>query len=155
MDKSFLVALVAVVIALGAWFAPGQEVTLGGPTNYDTVEATGLAIGSGCANANDTCTGTVMTQILSGTGILIGPSYVSLVASTTLPFDIAVSGVVSGDRVLAQFATSSANGAGWDIVGASASTTSGFVTVRIVNNTGTTATIPASVASTTQYLIIR
>ncbi len=99
--------------------------------------------------------GSSLTQVIKGTGSLIAPSYVSLAASTTLAADIAVTGVVSGDTVFAQFATSTALGAGWEVVNASASSTAGYITVRFINNTGTAATIPASVASTTQYLIIR
>lgn len=98
--------------------------------------------------------GTKITQILKGTGALIGVG-ANLAATTSIAFDIAVTGVVKGDTVFAQFATSTGAVAGWLVTGASASTTSGYITVDVVNNTGTTAYPPASVASTTQYLIIR
>jgi hypothetical protein len=156
-DKTLpIVAFVLILgIAIGGYFFPKAGAAFGGITNYDTVSASGLAIGVGCNSFGAACGGTTITQVIKGTGILVMPNYSSLAASTTLAADIAVTGVVSGDTVFAQFATSTANGAGWEVVGVSASSTSGFITLRIINNTGTTATIPASIASTTQYLILR
>lgn len=153
-----LIAIALIAGVLGAFFSGlvgGKSTVFGGTSNYDTLSASGLVIGSGCNQFGATCAGTTIAQILKGTGSLIMPTYTSLAASTTLAADIAVSGVQSGDEVIAQFATSTATGAGWEVVGASASSTSGFITLRVINNTGTAATIPASIASTTQYLIIR
>lgn len=99
--------------------------------------------------------GSQVQGIFRGTCSLIGPSFVALAASSSLPFDCAVTGVQSGDVVMAQFATSSSAGAGWLVTQASASSTNGFITLRIVNNTGTTATIPASIASSTSFFITR
>lgn len=157
MDKIALTIAVVALLAVGSLFLfENQDTTLlGGTTNYDTVSASSLIVGAGCNNFGASCTGSTVAQMVKGTGSLIMPNYVSLVASSTLAADIAVTGVQSGDLVFAQFATSTAAGAGWDIVGVSASTTSGFITLRIINNTGTTATIPASIASTTQYWIVR
>jgi hypothetical protein len=99
-------------------------------------------------------TGTATAGDQWGTCSLIAPSF-TVAASTTVPMDCAVTGAVSTDFVLTQFATSSANGQGWSIKGAAASTTSGFVTLRVANETGTSAIIPASIASSTKYLIRR
>lgn len=79
----------------------------------------------------------------------------TVTASSTLPMDCAVAAAVSGDIVFGQFATSTANGGGWVIVGASASSTSGYITFRVRNDTGTNAVIPASIASSTMYLDLR
>lgn len=146
MNKLTILNTVLIVILLGFQVLPMFGAPkLRGVTNYDEVDATALKIGGS--------SGTRVGPIIVGTGILIAPSYVSLVASTSLPADIAVTGVVSGDYVFAQFATSSPAGAGWQIIGASASSTNGFITVRFVNNTGATATIPASIASSTLYQV--
>lgn len=100
--------------------------------------------------------GTDVSQLQKGTCSLIMPSF-SLVASTSVTADCAITGVTSTDVVFAQFATTTANtnGPGWLVVGANASTTAGFITLSISNLTGATAIIPASVASTTKYLILR
>jgi hypothetical protein len=68
--------------------------------------------------------------------------------------DCAITGVISTDLVWAQFATSTAVLQGWTITGSSASTTAGYVTLRVYNGTGGSAVIPASVASTTKVFVI-
>lgn len=82
-------------------------------------------------------------------------SFTNQPASTTVAWDISVPGIQSGDVVEAWFATSSAVGGGWQLIGSSASTTAGVATLRIANNTGASALLPASIASSTQYIVIR
>lgn len=121
----------------------------GGFNTAKSIKTTGdLTVGS---------SGTAVTQVLKGTCSLIAPSFVGLAASTSIAMDCAVTGVQSGDVVIAMFATSTASGVGpgWEVVGSSASTTSGFITLNITNGTGASALMPASIASTTQYLILR
>ncbi len=147
--KNNVVALVAVIIAIAGLFYPSVPSIVahfGGVTNYDEVDATALKVGG----AN----GSRLGPIISGTANLIASSYVTLAASTTLIGDIAVTGVVTGDYVFAEFATSSVTGGNWTIDSASASSTSGYITITYRNNTGASATIPASVASTTRYLVL-
>lgn len=96
--------------------------------------------------------GTQLTQVLTATCSLIGNA--SVTASTTAAFDCAVAGAVSGDKVFAQAATSSPSYMGFLITGASASTTSGFVTLKIFNGNAT-AVVPNSIASSTSLLIVR
>lgn len=139
------VGLIAITALFFAASKPVASPSYGGVTNYDEVDATAIKIGGS--------TGTRVGPIIVGAGSLISANYSSLAASTSLAADIAVPGVVSGDYVFAQFATSTAVSAGWLVTGASASSTSGFITVRYVNNTGAVATIPASIASTTQYQV--
>lgn len=125
-----------------------------GPTTK--LEVTGTASSSAVVIGG----GTTVTRMQKGTcDILIsGP----LAASTTTQWDCAVTGVQSGDTVFVQtpitnrtyevaggFATS------FSIVGANASTTAGYITFKIANNTGAASTTPAFFASSTQYLIVR
>lgn len=145
-----VIAIIALFVGIGSQSLPSYE--LAGMSNVDGLTITPVDTGDGLVVGS---TGSTITKIITGTGSLIGPNYTSLAASSSIPFDIAVTGVVSTDKVFAQFATSSAVGAGWLITGASASTTSGYITLGVVNNTGAAATIPASVASTTKYFIIR
>ena len=68
-------------------------------------------------------------------------------ASTTRPYDCAVTGIASGDVTMAQFASStpfSQTFNGWQIVGSKASTTAGYLTVLIANMTGATL-VPSAV----------
>jgi len=94
-----------------------------------------------------------ITAVRSGTCNMIASSF-TFAASSSQPFDCNIPGVKSGDIVWLGFATSSPNGAGWLVSQASASTTNGYVTGRLVNNTGASAVIPASIASSTKYLVI-
>lgn len=100
--------------------------------------------------------GTTLSQLQKGTCSVIGATS-GIVASTSIALDCAVTGVVTGDTVFAQFATStpSATGMGWLITRASASTTSGFITLSVTNGTGGTANLSASLGSSTKYLILR
>lgn len=143
--------VVAIIIALGAYMFPRIQgsVLLGGVSNFDTVQVTGLIVGSSATNSTN------ISFQKTGTCSLIASAYTSLAASTTIAMDCAATGAVTGDVVFAQFATSTNVGAGWLVTQASASTTAGFLTLSIVNNTGAAATIPASVASTTKYLVLR
>lgn len=126
----------------------------GGPSNFDTLSGSALQVGLGCDSEFTTCTGTAVSQLLTGTGALIY-SNSTVTASTTRFFDIAVTGVVAGDKVFVQTATTTANGAGWLITEASASSTPGFITLGVVNNSGVTGNIPRNIASATPYLILR
>lgn len=150
-QKGIWVALVAVAIiavaALGIVLTSNSSSpSFGGVTNYDEVDATAIKVGG--------TNGTRIGLFAVGQCSLIAPSF-TFAASTSVAVDCAVNGVQTGDIVDANFATSSAVGAGWLVTGASASSTSGFITLRVVNNTGASAVIPASIASTTDYTVLR
>lgn len=156
MDKSFLVAMVAVVIAIGGYLFPQVSAVLGGTTNYDILSAASLQIGSGCDNANGTCTGTRVSQLLKGSCALIGTD-ASQTGTSTVAYDCAVTGVVAGDTVIAQLSTSTpfSTSRSWDIVAAKASSTSGFITVLLANNGQTAIPSVTGVGSSTNYMIMR
>ncbi len=146
-EKKIWVALIAVaIIAIGGYFFPtALKSVFGGVTNYDEVDTTALKVGG----ANGSRIGPVITSTCS----LIAASF-TVTASTTAYMDCAVTGVVSGDGVFAQFATSSAIFNGWSVASASASTTSGFLTIGVSNGTGANNVIPASVASSTKFIVL-
>lgn len=141
--------VVAVVIAIAGLFFPlvrqAAAPLLQGVTNYDEVDATAIKIGGS--------SGSRVGPIITGTCSLIAPSF-TVAASTTVSMDCAVTGVVTGDVVFAQFATSTSNGNGWIVTGASASTTSNYITLRVTNFVGVSSIIPASIASSTTYLVL-
>jgi hypothetical protein len=153
MTKNIVIGVLAVLTLLfGFLYVTQQSVPFGavptGTVHYqgETFQG-GLQIGQ---------RGTFVTNMLKGTCSLIAPSF-SVVASTSVAMDCAVTGVQAGDTVFAMLASSTATaiGPGWEITGVSASTTSGFITIALTNGTGGTAVIPASLASTTRYLILR
>jgi hypothetical protein len=149
MTKNIVIGVLAVLtLFFGFSYFKGSP-PLGaatGPAHYQT-EAfmQGLQIGQ---------RGSVVANLLKGTCSLIAPSF-TVAASTTVAMDCAITGVVSGDLVFVQFATSTAAFAGWQVGTASASTTAGYITVGVNNWTGVSGVIPASVASSTKYLIVR
>lgn len=160
---SVWVAMIVVgLIAIGAYWYPkmqsasnlGAAVDCGSTTCFTTVGIlTSLQV-DGTTQIGSS--GTALSQLQKGTCTLIGATS-GIVASTSIAVDCAVSGVVTGDTVFAQFATSSPStgGFGWLVTRASASTTSGFITLNITNGTGATANLPASLGSSTKYLILR
>lgn len=83
--------------------------------------------------------GTTFNSLVGTTCNLIG-SDASQVASSSKVYDCAVTGVTSSSIVIAQLATSttvygpSAGCPGWFIAGSKASSTAGFVTVSLVND---------------------
>lgn len=145
-----VVAIVIALLAMGLALSASKSaagVSFGGTTNYDEVDASALKIGG--------TNGTRLGLLSFGICQLIASTY-TVAASTTIGMDCAITGVVPTDGVFAQFATSTQIGiGGWSIRGASASSTAGFITVSVVNGTGASNTIPASLASTTKYIVLR
>lgn len=139
MIKNIIIAIL-VLIGIGLSFSKvGNEITAGGTTNFDTLALTGLQLGT---------SGTSLSQIVKGTCNLVGGT----VAATSTAFaDCAVTGVVDGDLVFATFATSTP---GATIVGARASSTSGFITVKVLNLSGASRDITAF-GTSTAYVVIR
>jgi hypothetical protein len=129
--ENFLKAAGCVVVgvAIGCFLAAGG-VSFGGVYNQTTkyFENGGLKVGQN---------GSTFAELKATTCDLIG-SNASQAASTTVAYDCAVTGIASGDVVLAQLASStpgSASQAGsWEIQAAKASTTAGYVTVLLKNN---------------------
>jgi len=142
MIKNLIIAIIALAIIVlgGVKLLTNNDVSgTGGTTNFDTLALTGLQLGT---------SGSSMTQIIKGTCDLVGGT----VAATSTAFgSCAVTGVVDGDLVFASLATSSASAA---IAGARASSTSGFITVKVLNLSGASRDITAF-GSSTAYFIVR
>lgn len=146
---SAIVAVITVVLVGGNQSAP-----LGGRTNYDTVQASGLVIGTTTASSN-------FSFLKAGACVLgiLGPSSIdaSHAATTTKVYDCAVSGVNASDTVIASISTSTVSGSGgWVVAFTKASSTPGFIEVGVANLTGAAAVPSAqSVGSSTFYSIFR
>lgn len=141
-------SVVAIVIAIIAYGHTGSSLGNKTASFWDSVQ--GYRV-----NGTEVFTsGGFLAGATTGTCSLIG-SVASIPASTTVAFDCAVTGIVSGDITFSQFATTTASsgGPGWLITQSSASTTSGFLTLNVTNLTGTTATMPASLSTAVKYFV--
>lgn len=155
-NKNLTIGLVvvAIVAIIGLFFPNAAASVLGGVTNYDTISGTGLQIGSGCADSNSTCTGTTMSQIYSGSCVLVSNS--SIAATSTGTGTCAISGLLAGDKVFVSIATTTTEiTRQFAVLGAIAGTDS--ATIRLANLTGAAST-PGSISgfgSTTNYWVVR
>lgn len=157
--------VVALIIAIATFFVPHGGSTLVGNTTQDfwdtaegyKVDGTTVIDGSGRMTL-----GTSGTQV---TGFNFGTCYILAYATTIAASSSAtvecqgstngtpstLAGIANGDSVAMSFPTSTpATLGGLRILGASASTTSGYITMTVWNGTGGTFTW-TSAASTTSY----
>lgn len=143
------IAVLALVLSIVGLVGEKQSAStiLGGVTNYDTVSATGLKVGVGCADGNTSCAGSSITSIIKGTCDLVGGT---IAATTTGYADCAVTGVLPGDLVFASFATTTPAAS---IIAARASSTSGFITLKVLNLSGLSNHITAFGTSTEYYVV--
>ncbi len=135
-----------------------QDTSVFGASTPGTRFPHGITIGlpqNSPTNIGDIKAGTCALSNLGTTGQGID---VSQAASTTQRYSCAVTGVISTDIVIiANIATSSIETVnGWAIVGAIASSTSGYIDVILSNLTGT-AKVPSAqgVGSSTPYIVIK
>lgn len=144
-------ALVAVILAIGSFLShpSATEVRSTGSVTTGTAFPHGVTIGAPASSPTN------MANVIFGACSLIASSF-TVAASSTAGMDCAVPGTVATDGVFAQFATSTTIGSGgWSIRGASASSTAGFITISVANGTGASGILPASIASTTKYIVLR
>lgn len=152
------IGLIAIVIAIGAYFYPQAQTLLGGVTNYDTISASGLQVGSNCNNGFATCSSTTFANLIGSRTTCVVKADGSITATTSgYAYCTGVTGVTSSDNVLAQFATSTANWVlgsdAFNIVSAKASTTAGAIDFLIANWTGKNAA-PSAVGQAASTTVI-
>lgn len=165
-SKALWVALIAVaIIAVGGYFFPqvaaGAFGNIDGPTTYGEIGTNALKIGASCGSGFRwaTCAGTQIN------GLNMGQCYIQAYATTiaasstakvdcqatqavggiTTALDSILNGVSTNDNVQATLATSTevnVAGQGLVVVAASASTTPGFISLLIANNSGAVFTWP-------------
>lgn len=140
--------IVTVVIATTAIISQQNRIPeelLGGTSNTNSA----LKITPpGSLSVGTTTSATAFTFIKKGTCNLVGGT----IAATSTGFAAcAVTGALAGDLVFATFATSSPGAA---IVGAQASSTAGYITLKILNLSGASRDTTAF-GTGTAYLIVR
>ena len=176
-NKIYLVTLIAVfIIAIIGLFTGGtseiirEEVSLGGVTNYDSLETAALAVGSGCDNEYDTCTGTTIARINNGTCTATRSS-AAFAATSTEAWVCSDSNVESGDKIILTQGLPSNNGGTFNVYGSTpgsagtgsvvgfytlgaVATTSDQFSIYIANNTGAATSSINSAYRTFYYLIL-
>lgn len=143
LEKIVLYAVVVVSLVLGvvAFFGTSSSAKLGGTVeNFPVWFYNGLKIGT---------SGQTLQNFQFGTCTLSGAT--TIATGTVATLSCAASGVVSGDETIVR--PTSAITYGWDFRGSSASTTAGYIDVRVQNDSSTT-TIPATTLSA-KYFIFR
>lgn len=168
-NKRLTVGLIAVaIIAVGGYFFPLVQSQLGSGTRMPNgisadstspsagqVRGTTLTI-TGASTLGSA--GSSLTALSFGTCSLVAyTGGFTVAATTTVGFDCAATGALTTDTaIFVQTATSSvASSGGWEVESVSASSTAGYLRVHVRNNTGASAVMPASVASSTRWTILR
>lgn len=167
--------VVALVILAILYFVPHGSMKLGavsGTTTYDNIGLLTLKVGTTCNDGFGYagCNGTQIARINSGQ-CFFAPAGTTITASTTVAVDCqatamisttaaaALTGVTLGDNVQVTISTttSQVGYGGLLLAGASASSTSGYITLRIYNATGGTFTWPVvgTASGTASYLVTK
>lgn len=156
--------LIAMVIAIGFGVVNQMAIsTLAGAAGrVGTVFPDGLGVGTSTVTRYDLTVGnggTALSGLIANSCNLIGTDS-SQPATSTKAYDCAITGMTPSYKVFAQLASTTpvilaatGSGSGWLIVGSSASSTAGFVTVLLHNGSGTAAVPSATnVGSSTKVL---
>lgn len=158
MQKSTLAlgaAVVAIVIAIiGLYLVLTMQGVAGGIT-------TGSAFPHGISVGNPPTLGINPTNFskLLGSQTSFRGMDVSQAATSTKSYDLAITGIVAADKVIAMLSTTTPAGSaqtniGWGIRSCHASTTPNFATCDVMNLTGAAAVPSASaVGSSTTYIV--
>lgn len=163
MEFNFKVVIVSAVIAsvvsVGFGLVGGQsDPVLGGVSNSDQLGVSELKVGSGCNSSFGYagCTATAITKFLTGTCDLIGTG--ALAATTSTSYDCAITGITSTDQVFVTGPDSLPCVAAVGCISlqeAHASTTDGFLTISVYNETGIASSTPTvTMKNGWQYLIL-
>lgn len=147
-----LIAVVLAIVGIVSPVAsPSGETPQAGASTPGTRFPHGVTIG---LPANSP---TNLSKVVVATANAIGMD-ASQAATTTASYDYAVTGVVSTDFVTSVMLSTTTQAtlltSNWVVASAKASTTAGFVTVRLVNLTGGTATPSASAVGSSTVITV-
>ncbi len=164
MTKNIIVtAIIALVVSLGVgFFAIGsqqsnvsnQNQSVQGLSERD-IQAVSIKIGTTGTKTNQTNWGTCYilayaTTITASSTAAVDCQKTAAVGTITTASASALVGVRFGDNIQVTLSTTTAGSTfmGLNIIGAAASTTNGYISLRIANLTGTTFTWPTSGTAT-------
>ncbi len=142
------IVLVVIGLAIGLYSSKGDN-TLGSQIGTSEVRTNPVWFYGGAGFGSS---GQAVNNLVFGTCNLTGQTTLSTGTSSIAKMDCVATGVKSGDVVDVQLPNTATSS--WTIVGASASTTSGYIQV-LLNNTSATTTIPTTVKNGVQYKAFR
>ncbi len=162
---SIVVVVVALMVVGGNNQPQGTEVVDNSVGYAGTRFSHGISIGTNTAPASNGLkigdNGTEVKELISISTCVVDDYNTIQRASSTKAYSCPVTGVSSGDIIIAQIATSTAPGGGitfmdglWSIVGAMASTTDGYATVLYRNDGPAKRPSDSGIASSTTLLVI-
>lgn len=160
---SIVVVILLIVVGAVAYFSSSSTSGRGGTSNADTI-----SLGGSLLTGQDPTQGGTLQVGLTGTGIAhinagtctINAYSATIAATGTAQVDcsagvsgpVAITGILPGDRILASLAsTTVANNEGLDIQWAAASTTPGYITLKIFNGSGAAYTWVSTASSSITY----
>lgn len=155
------IAGLALVLAVLAFYHTPQATTsFGGTSNYQTLSATGLQIGTGCDLSSAVCNGTAISAITAGS-CTIWANATTITASSTAQVVCqsatngsigAITGLTANSICSLNHASSTNTvGQGLGVFGVSASSTAGTIVAQVSNLTGGTFTWTANASSSPQW----
>lgn len=157
---AFVISLIALSVSGFAYANHVAPAKFGGTTNYDTLGVSALQVGVGCNNGLSACAGTVITAVNAGSCSIQAVAN-TIAASSTITADCQagtagvnspLAGITAGAGVqLTQGTTTSTVYQGLTVLGASASSTPGYITLKLFNGTGATFTWTATASSSFTY----
>ncbi len=147
------IAMVALILSVAGLVGGNQSVQLGaeGDSNFTNLVTSGaVTVGSTLTVGSS---GSALSKVVTGTCNLAAYGSDALVAFTPEVAYCAATGVVSGDKVFVEMA-STTNIAPVLILSSLASSTSGYIDVNLYLSTTTASSITA-VGTSTRFLIVR
>lgn len=169
-----VVAIVIALLAIGISLSHTPAPLAAGTSNYDTMAVTGLRVGSGCNDSFKTCTGSTVTQDNSGyCDLNFGTSTSAIAATSTVNVDCQATNMLASATAnqaaltgVAAWSATSGGGLsltaptstpttflGLKVNGVSASTTAGYITVSLTNQTGASLTPATTTAHLWSYRV--
>ena len=155
-NNNLTMAVIAVAImAVIGWYTPFGGTTFSGVTNYDALETESLAVGSGCDNEGDTCTGTSLTFVKAGTCNATIDSLPVVASSTAVAYCTGITNITASDKVLVALPTDEGGTfGGFGVSFTDATSTTGFE-FGLQNFTGAATSSFIKATSSVQYWIFR
>ena len=151
-----IVTTVSAVTTITTNIDTGGTLNVSGLTTLTNASSTLLSVGTSGGSS-----GTTVAQILKGTCNLSTTVARTSLSTSTLPFQCAVTNVVSGDQVFVSLPNDGGSVTGLSNVGgirlsyAIASTTNGYIEVGLSNMSGTATSSYTLATTSVQYWIVR
>lgn len=143
--KNLIIGVIALIVIVAGYFVFSSARGVGGTTNFDTLDVDSVIVGENGSTLNE----------IKSTTCNLSTTATSL-ASSTSPFQCAITGIASGDQVFVTlpYGNSMSGLGGIAMRYAVASTTAGFIEVGLFNASGVATTSYALATTSVQVLYL-